>query len=631
MKPIAAAAILALLSAGVPARPAQDAGLATNKDRIISVAVQGRVAPASATGAYLVTWDGRPKMPLGVGGINYNLRVGDPVFGWAGGDRATMGVATVGAGNNPYGDAWLGYTAIGNEARILGGEARGKTGRIVGKFQNYVLLQFEPAVTDQLAVGDLIQVKSEGVGLEVQGLPEVLTHGVSPALLEKIAVRRGDRLEVAVVKEIPADLVGGGAGGSGLTGNWHIQTCYPPDVAAYGLDTLRFGDIVLLKDTQTDYGKGYYKGGATVGVVCSGPSDISGLGIGVTPILSTRSPKLAGRIDPGANIGAYFGWTVPPAPVSKAAADAKARPTAVASRVGAQAAPGALRTNKDALIETAVEGVVQAPGMLEYNTTFDGRPQLGIGMAGINYRVSVGDPASGWADTDHVEPDVTIQGRDQQSPMACAVAVLSCIGNEARVLTGDARGAKGYYLGRHAGSDDKVWFPADVKEKMALNDVVQVRARGVGLRIEGFDDVRVNKLSPELLEKIAVVENGNLVVPVVMEVPGFLMGSGIGGSGVEAIDYDVQTTCPEAVASFDLKKLRLGDLVAIRDHYDAYGRGRYAGAVTIGTVIHGFSQMSGHGPGLNPVLSARTGRLRTRIDPDANLAYLLGIKPKPAR
>jgi hypothetical protein len=125
------------------------------------------------------------------------------------------------------------------------------------------------------------------------------------------------------------------------------------------------------------------------------------------------------------------------------------------------------------------------------------------------------------------------------------------------------------------------------------------------------------------------IEDGQLVVPVVLEVPGHIMGSGIGWGFIEALDYDIQTTDPKIVEELGLKKLRLGDLVAIRDHYDFYGNGRYAGAVTIGVCIHGWSDMAGHGPGLNPVLSALPGKIKTRIDPHANTAYYLGIKPKP--
>jgi len=171
-----------------------------------------------------------------------------------------------------------------------------------------------------------------------------------------------------------------------------------------------------------------------------------------------------------------------------------------------------------------------------------------------------------------------------------------------------------------------------VLDKLALNDRIQVIARGVGLKIYGFEDVRVNKLSPELLENMEIsIENGQLVVPIVMTVPGYLMGSGIGGNFLEPVDYDIQTTCPETVEELGLKKLRLGDVVAIENHYDYYGRGRYLGAVTIGVVIHGWSDYAGHGPGVNPVLSALPGKIKTRIDPDANTAYYLGIREKPSR
>ena len=85
-----------------------------------------------------------------------------------------------------------------------------------------------------------------------------------------------------------------------------IQTCYLPDIAKYGLDELRFGDLVLLKDILSDFGKQYYRGGCVIGVVVSGPSDVSGQGIGVTTILSDKNGKLTPKIDPEANIGRYL-------------------------------------------------------------------------------------------------------------------------------------------------------------------------------------------------------------------------------------------------------------------------------------------------------------------------------------
>jgi len=622
--------------------------LKTNKDRILTIAVQGQIAAPKPYRTYITTWDGKPKVAIGIGGINYNLKIGDRVFGWASGDRATVGVAIEETGGGRRGGAWDTYTSIGNKVKVLSGKASGEKGVVIGKFMdiisfgNFVLVHFDDSVLEKLAIGDTVQVKACGIGLAIDGFEDVFVHSLAPQVLEKLDIRNmGDKLEVPVVKEIPAEIIGQGAGMGSLTGAWHIQTCFPPDIEKYGLGELRFGDLVLLKDVQTDYGKGYYRGGATVGVVCSGPSDMSGLGIGVTPVLSTRFGKLVARIDGGANIGKHLGLKMVSSKSERGAAGVS--DSAGTIRMAHSSDPfqrdahnvqgplsGSFSTNKEELIVTAVQGAVSPTGGADYRTSYDGKPVHALGMGSINYTVSIGDSTYGWASSDHVEPDVTIQGTDKPSPWEAALASLACIGNEALVISGEATGAKGIYLGRHAGSDDKVWFPKEVKEKLALNDKVQIRAKGVGLKIFGFEDVRVNKISPELLENMGIiVEDGQLVVPVVMELPGHLMGSGLGFPFIEALDYDIQTTCPEIVEEYGMKKLRLGDVVAIRDAYDVYGPGRYEGAVTIGTVIHGFSNFAGHGPGINVVLSALPGKIKTRIDPDANTAYYLGIKEKP--
>jgi len=289
-------------------------------------------------------------MAIGIGGINYNLKIGDKIFGWASGDRATVGVAAEGVGEDTYGGAWSSMTSIGNEVKVLSGEAKGEKGVIVGKFGSYSLIHFDDAILDKLAIGNLLQAKACGIGLEIEDFEDVFVHSITPELLEKLDIRvRSGRLEVPVVKEIPAEITGQGPGRGSLSGNWHVQTCYPPDIEKYGLDELRFGDLVILKDIQTDYGMGYFKGGATIGIVCSGPSDISGLGFGVTPIISTKTGKITSRIDRSANIGNYLG-------IEKNASYYRS-------------GYSRLKTNKDKLITTVVEGVVQPTRIRGYSTT----------------------------------------------------------------------------------------------------------------------------------------------------------------------------------------------------------------------------------------------------------------------
>jgi len=56
----------------------------TNKDKLLKLAVMGEIVPSGSSG-YRPTWNGVPKMSLGMGGIKYNLRVGDLCYGWASG------------------------------------------------------------------------------------------------------------------------------------------------------------------------------------------------------------------------------------------------------------------------------------------------------------------------------------------------------------------------------------------------------------------------------------------------------------------------------------------------------------------------------------------------------------------
>lgn len=290
-----------------------------------------------------------------------------------------------------------------------------------------------------------------------------------------------------------------------------------------------------------------------------------------------------------------------------------------------------IKTNKENLIQTAVLGEIVHASLLipSYIPNWDGVPKIAVGYGGINYNVKMGDLCYGWASGDHVEPGVTLQGKECPDPSTTAMANLACCGNEALVVVSEnGKGAKGMYVGRHAGEHSICWFGDEDLHKLAIGDKIQVKSWGVGLKIEGFEQVKTNKLSPVLLEKMRIeIENGKIHVPVVKEVPGYLMGSGIGFTpSTESVDYDIQTTCPEVVEEFNLKKLRLGDIVAIRDQACIYGRGHYRGALTIGVIIHGWSDIGGHGPGVNPLLSSLDGELQPIIDPDANMALYLGLR-----
>jgi hypothetical protein len=287
-----------------------------------------------------------------------------------------------------------------------------------------------------------------------------------------------------------------------------------------------------------------------------------------------------------------------------------------------------LKDNRDKLLKIAVQGKIVSPSSSTYRPQWDGEPKLALGMGGIKYNLKVGDPCFGWASGDHVEPGVTIRGTEKDNPSDCALAWFACIGNEAKLVTGEAKGEKGVFTGRHAGSDDLVWFPDSTLEKLAIGDKVQIKAYGTGLELLDYPDIKLNKMSPRLLDALKIDEkNGKLVVPVVKEIPGFLMGSGIGWStNIEPVDYDIQTTDPKQVKKYNLESLRLGDIVCLKNQLCINGRGHWKGAVTVGVIVHGASDYAGHGPGVNPIMSTKEGRLEVTIVEKANIADYFELK-----
>jgi len=290
-----------------------------------------------------------------------------------------------------------------------------------------------------------------------------------------------------------------------------------------------------------------------------------------------------------------------------------------------------MKTNADRLVMISVCGQVSAPLMpaSPYRVGSSGKPLMVPGSGGITYNLKVGQPATGWV-ADHVEPGVSIKHVEQKDGGATAntaLNVLSCIGNTAIVTSGDAKGAKGVVTGKHGGIEHVlVDFDQRTLEKMTIGDNVLVRAYGTGLQIEGFEDIKIMNLSPDLLAKMGVRDiKGKLEVGVTHIIPAAMMGSGIGSSHAHSGDYDIQLLDPVSVEKYGLGNIRLGDIVAIKDADNTYGRMYRKGAITIGVVVHADCVTSGHGPGVTTIMSHGSGRIVPRIDPDANIAKILKI------
>ena len=292
-----------------------------------------------------------------------------------------------------------------------------------------------------------------------------------------------------------------------------------------------------------------------------------------------------------------------------------------------------LKTNVDRLVKISVAGEVASPvyGRGVYNISAEGTPMVLPGVGGITYNVRVGDPACGWQ-ADHVEPGVSIENKENDPRFGqganTALNVLSCVGNEAVVVTGDAKGAKGVVTGKHGGIEHVlVDFQSEIFEKLVLGDKVLVKAFGVGLKLLDCPEIKVMNIDPHFLETLDPKPNGDkLEIPVTHIVPAAIMGSGLGANQTYSGDYDIQLFDEGARKEYGLDDLRLGDLVAILDADHSYGRIYKQGAVSVGIVVHTNCITSGHGPGVTTLFTSSTGKIIPKIDAKANIASILKLR-----
>lgn len=284
-----------------------------------------------------------------------------------------------------------------------------------------------------------------------------------------------------------------------------------------------------------------------------------------------------------------------------------------------------MKTNKEQLVMMSVQGKVDHPGISGsgYRVGFDGFGRIPMATGGIVYNYKIGDSCMGIAG-DHVEPGVSLKNPvDKENN---ALMAFACIGNQATIISGDAKGSTGYVTGKHGGIDHvMVYFDKDTLEKMTSDDKVLIKAHGQGMKLVEHEDIHVMNIDPALFDKLGIEETPEgIIVPVVTCVPAYLMGSGLGSSTMMTGDYDIMTQDAQANEEFHLNDLKFGDLVLIEDHDNHNGPHYLKGSASVGVVVHSDSYTSGHGPGLTILLTSKAPVIKAKIDPQANIAaYLL--------
>lgn len=285
----------------------------TNASKIVSVSVMGQIASPSFPGLpaqpYSLDSHGRPYLMPAYGGIVYNVSVGDTAYGWLA-DNVHPGVSISLKDDN--GNRGLNILAcVGNTAIVMTGDAKGTRGIVTGKsgrFSEHVIIHFDKAAREKMAIGDKIVIRSQGVGMDLLDHPNVMLKSCSPELLDGLEVTTDPdgRVNVPVVAVIPPHLLGAGAGLTSEGGSLHIQSADREALKEAGLDNLRLGDVVALADYDSSWNHGYYRGAVGIGVIGQGDSPRSGYGPGVTLIMTSASGGINPVVSPGVNLSDVF-------------------------------------------------------------------------------------------------------------------------------------------------------------------------------------------------------------------------------------------------------------------------------------------------------------------------------------
>ena len=289
-----------------------------------------------------------------------------------------------------------------------------------------------------------------------------------------------------------------------------------------------------------------------------------------------------------------------------------------------------LKTNQADLVAVSVAGAIAHPGFAglpaePYRLAANGTPFLLPTYGGIVYNVSVGDSAFGWA-ADCIHPGVSIRQADDLKNRG--LNVFACIGNSAKVMTGQAQGTVGVVTGKSGRFSEQViiHIPKAARERMAVGDQIIIRSEGIGMVLPDHPEIVLKGIGPNLLAALSLREAGALEIGVVARVPAHLAGAGLGLTS-EGGSLHMQSTDRAELARLGLDGLRLGDLVALEDTDSRYNHGYLRGAMAIGVVCATDGPRAGYGPGIAVMMTAPAGQLGAFIAASANIADLLGLEP----
>ena len=285
----------------------------SNADKLVCVSVMGQIAspgfPGLPAEPYRLDSNGKPFLLPTYGGIVYNVSIGDSAYGWLA-DTIHPGVSI--SLKDDMGNRGLNlFACVGNVAMVMSGDAKGTKGVVTGKsgrFSEQVIIHFDKEARKKMAIGDKINIRSMGVGMELADHPDIKLKSCSPDVLENLEVTSGEdgKLNVPVVGIVPPHLLGSGAGLTSEGGSLHIQTADKEALKEAQLDDLKLGDVVALLDYDSSWNHGYLRGAIGIGVIGQGDSPRAGHGPGITLLMTSPQTGINPMVTPGVNLKSVF-------------------------------------------------------------------------------------------------------------------------------------------------------------------------------------------------------------------------------------------------------------------------------------------------------------------------------------
>lgn len=253
---------------------------------------------------YRVSWEGKPYVPAGDGGIVLGVRLGESAFA-RDADHAAPGACLVHS-DQAARHALTIYSCIGNQVVIRTGQAAGARGIVVGKRgeAGRVIVSLAQDDLARLRPADQVAVRAIGQGWHPAGFPPGVTLlNTDPAAFAALplAVNAG-RVIASVRMIVPSKLAGNGIGRPAAGWDLDLQLAAPAP-GPEGAAGLLLGDLVAVSDLDARWNMGYRRGWLTVGLVVHGSSPMPGHGPGMTPILTGPAAVLRAEPDPAGHAG----------------------------------------------------------------------------------------------------------------------------------------------------------------------------------------------------------------------------------------------------------------------------------------------------------------------------------------